>query len=111
MLGSDEFCKVGDIGDKNGGVYDQVEPAISSPHNGVEILEHLPALTSTGLLMEGLGRWLRWICPVVGRPLDRALTDSSSLESSPLRQQCQFLVVIHGFPRNKFLSEHIHSVK
>ena len=44
MLGSDEFCKVGDIGDKNGGVYDQVEPAISSPHNGVEILEHLPGL-------------------------------------------------------------------
>jgi hypothetical protein len=42
---------------------------------------------------------------------DQDLSDSIRLQASPLRQQCQFLVVIHGFPRNKFLSEHIHSVK
>src|ERR1700722_7402420 len=43
-----EFRKVGDIGDKNGGVYDQVEPATSSPQNGVEILKRLPGLNIKG---------------------------------------------------------------
>jgi hypothetical protein len=43
-----EFRKVGVIGDKNGGVYHQVEPATSSPQNGVEILERLPDLNIKG---------------------------------------------------------------
>src|SRR5256886_9288862 len=35
----------------------------------------------------------------------------SSLEASPLRQQGQSLVVIHGLPRDKFLSKYIHSAQ
>src|SRR6267142_786894 len=36
---------------------------------------------------------------------------SRSLETGPLRQQSQSLLVIHGLPRDKFLGEHIHSAK
>jgi hypothetical protein len=39
-----EFRTVGDIADKHGGVYDQVETATSSQQNGFEILERLPGL-------------------------------------------------------------------
>src|SRR5207247_10870107 len=34
-----------------------------------------------------------------------------SLQASPLRQQSQSLLVIHGLPWDKFLGKHIHSAK
>src|SRR5260370_24306518 len=46
-----------------------------------------------------------------GAALTWGLSQSRHPEAGPLRQQGQFLLVIHGLPRDKFLGKDIHSAK
>src|SRR5512135_2092452 len=43
-----EFRKVRNIGDENRSIYNQIEPAVPSPQNGVKILECLLSLNFEG---------------------------------------------------------------
>ena len=54
--------------------------------------------------------WAGWevILLVYGRAGQEALR---SLGAGSLRQQSQFLLMIHGLPGDKFLGKHIHSVE